>query len=67
LILASIYLTLMTYLDKKIYAEGSGNDYSDIIMETAMYYTIIMAFMYVPALIFLNIISLLHSKFETRL
>jgi hypothetical protein len=65
IILAGLYLGLMGYMDKKIYAEGQSTDFTYILMNTGMTYTIVGAFFYIPGLILLNLVSFLTLRFKT--
>ncbi|MCK9480131.1 MAG: hypothetical protein M0R38_00010 [Bacteroidia bacterium] len=66
IILAGFYLGLMGFMDKKIYAEGQSTDFTDILMNTGMTYTIVGAFFYIPGLILLNLVSFLISRLTTK-
>jgi hypothetical protein len=66
IVLAGLFLGLMSLIDKKIYGEGRGTDFTDIFMNTGMYYTIVGAFFYVPGLILLNLINYLTARLRTK-
>ncbi|MFN3639853.1 MAG: hypothetical protein ACK4UK_02950 [Flavobacterium sp.] len=66
LVLAALFLGLMGVMDKKIYAEGHGTDLTDILMDTAMTFTVVGAFFYIPGLIILNIVSFIYSRLKTK-
>lgn len=66
IILAGLYLGLMGFMDKKVYAEGQSTDLTDILMNTGMTYTIVGAFFYIPGLILLNIVSFILSRLNTK-
>jgi hypothetical protein len=66
IILAGLFLGLMGFMDKKIYAEGQSTDFTDILMNTGMTYTIVGAFFYIPGLILLNIVSFLLSRLKSK-
>lgn len=66
IILAGLFLGLMGYMDKKVYAEGQSTDFTDILMNTGMTYIIVGAFFYIPGLILLNLGSFLISRFKTK-
>ena len=53
-------------MDKQIYAEGQSNDFTDLLMNTGMTYTIVGAFFYIPGLILLNLVSFLVSRLKTK-
>ena len=54
---AIIIILLMKLIDNEIYGYEKGNDLTDIFMSTGITYTIIGAFIYIPGLIILNIIT----------
>jgi hypothetical protein len=62
LILAIIYLILMSYIGKKFYSEGLGTNFTDILADTGTTYTIFGSFIYFPAIILLNIFSFFKLK-----
>lgn len=66
IILAGLFLGLMGYMDKKVYAKGQNTYFTDILMNTGMTYTIVGAFFYIPGLILLNLVSFLISRFKTK-
>ncbi|MCC5944926.1 MAG: hypothetical protein JJT94_08315 [Bernardetiaceae bacterium] len=66
LVLAGLFLALMGFMDKKIYADGQSTDLTDILMDTGMTYTIVGAFFYIPGLILLNIVSFLNTRLRTK-
>jgi hypothetical protein len=66
LVLAGLFLALMGLMDKKIYADGQSTDFTDILMNTGMTYTIVGAFFYIPGLILLNIVSFMLSKLKAK-
>lgn len=53
-------------MDKKIYSDGQSNNFTDILMNTGMTYTIVGAFFYIPGLILLNLVSFLISRLKTK-
>jgi hypothetical protein len=55
--IAIIIILLMKLIDNEIYGYEKGNDLTDIFMSTGITYTIIGAFIYIPGLIILNIIT----------
>jgi hypothetical protein len=56
----------MGFMDEKIYADGQSTDFTDILMNTGMTYTIVGTFFYIPGLILLNLISFLISRLTTK-
>lgn|SRR5690554_530727 len=66
IILAGLFLGLMGYMNKKIYSDGQSNNFTDILMNTGMTYTIVGAFFYIPGLILLNLVSFLISRLKTK-
>ena len=57
LALAIIVIATLAYLDQKIYPEGRGTDFTDLIMGTGMTYLIIGAYFYLPSLLIINLIK----------
>lgn len=60
-ILAFLLYSLTVYLNNKIYTEGNGTDLTDIFLNTAMNYTIVGAFLYLPSIVVLNQALFIYS------
>ncbi|MBW7869754.1 MAG: hypothetical protein H3C39_01700 [Flavobacteriia bacterium] len=65
-ILAIVLLSFAGYLNNKLYAEGNGTDLTDIFMSTAMTYTIVGTFFYLPSIVVLNLALFLYSKLRAK-
>jgi hypothetical protein len=62
IIIGLTFLISISFLEKKYYSNGKGNNLTDICMETGLTYLIIGTFFYMPGLVILNIANLILRK-----